>query len=205
MARGPDGTFTREAGTLNGADIYKQEFELGVDVNYQSHDAEHLDIAAALTDSLSRSGLGPMLADLDMGGRKLKNTAPSLAVGDVLTWKAPTDWLLNPSSAGDMTISATNVLVQKFIKQGPWCHFEFDFTCTLLGTASNTIQVAAPVARASAGSQVAGGCRIQDASARSGFWWMETNTIAITPADGGVFGLGVGMRISASGSYRVDV
>jgi hypothetical protein len=47
--------------------------------------ADFTDVAAQLTDSLSRSGKGGMQAALDMGGYKVQNTGAPAASGDVVT------------------------------------------------------------------------------------------------------------------------
>lgn len=83
MSRNSGGTFTRVAGALTGP-IYEQEYAIGTNVNYQSHDAEHNDIATELTDSLSRSGKGAMLANLAMGSFKITGLANGTASGDAV-------------------------------------------------------------------------------------------------------------------------
>lgn len=79
MPRDAAGTFTRDHGAVSGSTAFQQEFNAATNINYQSHDAGLNDIATALTDSLSRSGKGTLLANIDAAGRKFTNVANASA------------------------------------------------------------------------------------------------------------------------------
>lgn len=77
MSRNSSGTYTRPivAGVVAGDDILASEYNSEID-----------DISTALTDSLSRSGKGAMLANLDAGGFKVTNLAAATANGQAVRY-----------------------------------------------------------------------------------------------------------------------
>jgi hypothetical protein len=107
MARNSTGTYTRLAGALTGVDIYQQEFTTGVFVNYNSQDAEHNDLAVEISDSLSRSGKGGMLAALTMNTNKIVGLGDGTAATDAAT-KGQIDAI---ATAASTALSAANAAV----------------------------------------------------------------------------------------------
>lgn len=76
MPRGNTGVYTLPNGTLvSDGDI----------ISPNQHNPAFNDVAAALTDSLSRSGQGQMQAALNMGGNRVRNVAPGVDPTDAAT------------------------------------------------------------------------------------------------------------------------
>jgi hypothetical protein len=73
LPRNPSGVYSLPAGTLpNTGDV----------IQTSQHNPAMQDIEASMTNSLSRSGLGGMLADLSLGGFKAKDLAAATLAGD---------------------------------------------------------------------------------------------------------------------------
>jgi hypothetical protein len=85
MARDGSGTYSRTNSRYVGTTTWQQDFNVNQKVDYQGHDAHDNDIATALTDSLSRTGKGAMLANLNLGGFKVTNLAEGTASNDLAT------------------------------------------------------------------------------------------------------------------------
>ena len=75
MPRDANGNTTPLAGTL---------VSLGQTLQPSQHNPMVNDVYAMMTESLSRNGQGPMLADLDMGGFKVKNLAAGTSANDAV-------------------------------------------------------------------------------------------------------------------------
>jgi microcystin-dependent protein len=77
MSRNSGGTYTRPivSGVIAGDDIRASDYNSEID-----------DISTALTDSLSRSGKGTMLANLDAGGFKVTNLGAATANGQAVRY-----------------------------------------------------------------------------------------------------------------------
>ena len=80
MPRDSGGTYTRASTSFSGSTLWQQAKNAGQTIQASEHDSEQNDVATALTDSLSRSAKGGMLADLPMGGFRVTtmNDAASL-------------------------------------------------------------------------------------------------------------------------------
>lgn len=84
MARNSSGTYTRTNGKYTGSTVWQQAANNGDKIIASDHDAEMNDLATELTDSVSRSGKGSLLADLNLGGFKITNLANGINRDNVL-------------------------------------------------------------------------------------------------------------------------
>lgn len=107
MPRGPDGSYTLPVGTIVAS---------GDTLLPSQHNPAMTDIAASLTNSLARNGLGNMQADLNMGGFDITNVG-AIAGYAQLTGAAFTGAISvagnvsvtgNVSVAGNITVTTGN-------------------------------------------------------------------------------------------------
>jgi len=203
------GNFNLTDGAVSGRDIHVARLAgggSGTTLDAPGLDAIMNDVANGMEQCLTRNGeTGGLTAPFDANGQRIVSLGQPIAAGNGLRWETPTAWNMNPSGSGTMILSGVSTNIQKFVQVGAFVFFEADFTCTLSGTASNTINIVAPIARPSDmfSSRASGGGYIADSSARGCFWYLQTTVIGITPYTGGNFGLGSGIRVVISGSYRV--
>jgi hypothetical protein len=82
MARNGSGTFVTTDGTLTGPNVHAQQKAAAVKITASRMDATIEDIAAGLTQSISKDGQTVITANLPMGGFKHTGTAVSAALTD---------------------------------------------------------------------------------------------------------------------------
>lgn len=129
------GTFTRAAGALTGSTIYQQEFIADVDVNYQSHDAEHNDIATELTDRLSRSGKGAALANISMGNFKLTSLGNATARTDAANITTVQNYaVINVGLSGTWGIGTSTPAITAYSTGQIYRVYTGSFSCPTSGT-----------------------------------------------------------------------
>lgn len=99
MSRAIDGTYTLPSG-------YPVEEGDPIDPDVQNETVN--DFASELTDSLSRSGKGGMLAALAMGNNKVTGLAAASASGDAISYGQSAASLAGLALTGSLSLSSTN-------------------------------------------------------------------------------------------------
>ena len=104
MPRNGSGTMSRTNSRFSGSTVWQSDYNATQKIDYQGHDAHDNDLATEITDSLSRSGKGAMLANLDFGNFKAVNMAAPTARTDGVNLAALQDgaftWLGTTAGTG---------------------------------------------------------------------------------------------------------
>ena len=109
MPRNSSGNMTRTNGTFSGDTVWAQQAgSADKKINSQRHDTHDQDMADEMTDSLSRSGKGGMLAPLDVNNNRVINvgdaTAPTdaPALQQVVPWNTPASGQANTTGSAPL-------------------------------------------------------------------------------------------------------
>lgn len=211
MPRDNQGIYTRQAGVLVGSTIYQQEFNSNTDISFESQDADHNDMADALTDSWSRSGKGPATANLNLNNFKFIGAAAATANGEFVRFQeaarlAQFDWIVHTpvlTANNGGIISALTVLISRYIKVGKFVVFECSLRFTLTGAGVTTLSVTSPVDRDATPttSRSYGSVVLFETNFIPGFYNFITNQVNCLRNDTGVISAGTNREVSFTVAY----
>jgi len=114
MPRNGSGNMTRTNGSFQGTTVWTQQAaSADKKINSQRHDTHDQDMADEMTDSLSRSGKGAMLAPLDLNNNRIINVGEATAGTDapalqqVVPWNTPASGQPNTTGSAPLATGTT--------------------------------------------------------------------------------------------------